>query len=167
MVKPIKQDLVNRWIAIEYEDKSSKAKWYKGLVKKYCAASDRYLISWETGGQDWVDELKDNEYKMAKAPGSSKPTTQPPLKRKRTVKEAKVLVYGLPGSGKTSIINKLKELSSEKLRASQPVIPTHMCNVNRLHWGGGSQDVKLTVFDFGGAELLLLGPAPLLFVCLS
>jgi GTPase SAR1 family protein len=112
-------------------------------------------IAWETGGQDWVDELKDNEYKMAKPPGSSK-SHQAPLKRKRTVKEAKILVYGLPGSGKTSIINKLAELSGQRNSSGQGVAPTHMFDVSRLYWGGTGSDVKLTVFDFGGAPPCLV-----------
>ena len=33
--KPTRAALANRWISIEYEDKSHKARWYKGLVKKY------------------------------------------------------------------------------------------------------------------------------------
>jgi hypothetical protein len=113
-------------------------------------------IIWETGGQDWVDELKDNEYKMAKPPVNSQPTapaaapapapraTGGSQKRKRPVKEAKILVYGLPNSGKTSIINKLADEAG--LGPSEPAGPTHMFNVNRMHWN----DVRLTVFDFGG-----------------
>ena len=187
------------------EDRQSKARWYKGLVRKYDRSSDRYLVRpppapraplrfappealrtlsscslparprglterarrvqiiWETGGQDWVDELKDNEYKMAKPPAQhpqpapQQPAPQQPQqpaphkpsggaqKRKRSVKEAKILVYGLPNSGKTSIINKLADQVG--LGASEePAAPTHMFNVNRMHWN----DVRLTVFDFGG-----------------
>jgi len=163
------------------EDRSSKARWYKGLVKKYDKSSDRYLVRkrlarkvhrnlvrsgcvsqslppaqiiWETGGQDWVDELKDNEYKMAKppaqhaaapAPPPSGSTTNRQQKRKRSVKEAKILVYGLPNSGKTSIINKLADQAGLGF-SEEPAGPTHMFNVNRMHWN----DVRLTVFDFGG-----------------
>jgi hypothetical protein len=160
------------------EDRSSKARWYKGLVKKYDRNSDRYLVRkrlarrirtlvwcsvtqdllpaqivWETGGQDWVDELKDNEYKMAKAPAhhAAAPAPAPSgsssrqQKRKRSVKEAKILVYGLPNSGKTSIINKLADQAGLGF-SEDPAGPTHMFNVNRMHWN----DVRLTVFDFGG-----------------
>ena len=42
--KPTRAALANRWISIEYEDKSHKARWYKGLVKKYDTQSDRYLV---------------------------------------------------------------------------------------------------------------------------
>ena len=175
------------------EDRLSKARWYKGLVKKYDRSSDRYLVRasclnafgrdrdaeaarcqharclhrswsllhaqivWETGGQDWVDELKDNEYKMAKPPPQAAPSAPAPSsgagagsanrqqKRKRSVKEAKILVYGLPNSGKTSIINKLADQAGLGL-SEEPAGPTHMFNVNRMHWN----DVRLTVFDFGG-----------------
>ena len=112
-------------------------------------------IVWETGGQDWVDELKDDEYKMAKppaqrpGPASTVQTTTSSSsrqqKRKRSVKEAKILVYGLPNSGKTSIINKLSDQAGLGL-SEEPASPTHMFNVNRMHWN----DVRLTVFDFGG-----------------
>ena len=218
------ESLVNRWISIEYgewythsvrscatvpmlmlmlmlmaEDRQSKARWYKGLVKKYDRSSDRYLVRergasarfgreretateteaerchcarrlhrspwsllhaqivWETGGQDWVDELKDNEYKMAKPPAQVAPSAPAPSsgagagsanrqqKRKRSVKEAKILVYGLPNSGKTSIINKLADQAGLGL-SEEPAGPTHMFNVNRMQWN----DVRLTVFDFGG-----------------
>ena len=110
-------------------------------------------IIWETGGQDWVDELKDNEYKMAKAPAhhAAAPAPAPSgsssrqQKRKRSVKEAKILVYGLPNSGKTSIINKLADQAGLGF-SEEPAGPTHMFNVNRMQWN----DVRLTVFDFGG-----------------
>ena len=143
------QYLVGRWISIEYEDKQSKAKWYKGLVRKYDPQSDRYLIIWETGGQDWVDELKDNEYKMAKPPAPGPGPVPRPVgvgqKRKRPVKEAKILVYGLPKSGKTSIINKLAEQVGHGA-SEEPPAPTHMFDVNRVQWG----EVRLTIFDFSG-----------------
>eukprot|EP01050_Picozoa_sp_SAG11_P006099 SAG11_NODE_459_length_9261_cov_7.747463_14_plen_118_part_00 len=107
-------------------------------------------ISWETGGQDWVDELKDDEYKMAKPPAPKAPNIAPapapqPQKRKRSVKEAKILVYGLAGAGKTSIINRLANTDREEVK------PTAMFDVQRFTWS----DVKLTVFDFGGAHVLL------------
>ena len=47
-------------------------------------------IIWETGGQDWVDELKDNEYKMAEAPHgwSSSDSTLHRSKRLEAMMEA-------------------------------------------------------------------------------
>ena len=108
-------------------------------------------IAWETGGQDWVDELKDDEYKMAKAKEAKPPPPPPapvlPPKRKRSVKEAKILVYGLDGAGKSSIITKLASIAD-------PPAPTHMFEVRRFNW----QDVRLTVFDFGGAPPLPHSP---------
>lgn len=110
-----------------------------------------------------MDELKQNEYKMAKPPAAAQPSRPPSQKKRRMVKEAKILVYGLPGSGKTSIINKLSEIVGQpQVGADAAVSPTHMFNVNRLFWPSPpSGDVKLTVFDFGGARArcLLVLPA--------
>ena len=64
-------------------------------------------------------------------------------------------MYGLPGSGETSIINKLSELMGQSVGgiAGAEAAPTHLFNVNRLYWPGGTgADVKLTIFDFGGRE---------------
>jgi hypothetical protein len=44
MSKTKGDSLVGRWISIEYEDRQSKARWYKGLVRKYDRNSDRYLV---------------------------------------------------------------------------------------------------------------------------
>ena len=88
---------------------------------------------------------------MAKAKEAKPPPPPPapvlPPKRKRSVKEAKILVYGLDGAGKSSIITKLASIAD-------PPAPTHMFEVRRFNW----QDVRLTVFDFGGAPPLTHSP---------
>ena len=66
-------------------------------------------------------------------------------KWKLPVKKAKILVYGLPKSGKTSIINKLVEQVGHGA-SEEPPPPTRMFDVNRVQWN----DVRLTIFDFSG-----------------
>ena len=43
--KPRQKALVGKWISIEYENGSDKAKWYKGRVKKFDTSKEQYLVS--------------------------------------------------------------------------------------------------------------------------
>jgi hypothetical protein len=75
--QPVKFDLVGKWIAIEYDDEAAKAErpndpvekvWYNGLVMAYDDNLHSYLISWEVGGEEWIDDLKEDEYTVVPAP---------------------------------------------------------------------------------------------------
>ena len=75
--QPVRFDLVGKWIAIEYDDEAAKAErpddpvekvWYNGLVMAYDDNLHSYLISWEVGGEEWIDDLKEDEYSVVPAP---------------------------------------------------------------------------------------------------
>ena len=76
--QPTKFDLVGKWVAIEYDDDSATAAsgdgappqkvYYNGLVMAYDDNLHSYLISWEVGGEEWIDDLKDGEYAVVSQP---------------------------------------------------------------------------------------------------
>ena len=80
--KPKKQpsgfDLVGSWIAVEYDDGSSTAGgdsskvWYNGLVMAFDPNLMSYLVGWEVGGEEWIEDLKDGEYMVVDNPIASK-----------------------------------------------------------------------------------------------
>ena len=68
--QPTEFDLVGKWVAIEYNaDDSTVAEpedgdstppqkvLHNGLVKAYDANLHSYRISWEGGGEEWIDDL--------------------------------------------------------------------------------------------------------------
>ena len=42
--------------------------WYNGLVMAFDSNLHSYLISWEVGGEEWLDDLKEDEFKVVPPP---------------------------------------------------------------------------------------------------
>ena len=78
VTQPTKLDLVGKWVAIEYNDDGAAAVTpqkvlHNGLIKAYDDNLDSYLISWEVGGEEWIGDLKDDEYAILGLKGSTEP----------------------------------------------------------------------------------------------
>ncbi len=64
------QRLVGKWISIEYEEEG-KPVWYKARVDTYGGAQ-KYEVTWEAGGSEWLEELVDAEYEMSVPPAATR-----------------------------------------------------------------------------------------------
>jgi hypothetical protein len=99
--------LVGKWVLIEYnegkdsedesEDDSSDEQgescWYRGQVESFDSNKRRHRLRWEDGSATWVENLKQDEYRLApepshreassklRSPGSSRSVKSSPVKR--------------------------------------------------------------------------------------